>query len=200
MPNPNTGPFSPIAPLAPGGGGGGAWAAVGSRFTLGAPAATLLITGFDSTSLLWSVVFTKLRPVNNLATAKLDLRLGGSFPGDFLYEDHTQVSQSIQSTYSGTNGTGKEFIDIGGASAQGNDAGFPGHIQILIPDPGSTTERKIIQYSGITWTDTPRLRLIHGRGAHSTNLGALDAIELRYSAGNIAAGLTVDVYKLIPPA
>ncbi len=176
--------------------GGGSLTAVSSS-TLGAPAASLTITGIDSTSRLWDVNFTKLQPVTDGSAAELDLRLGGSFPGDFLYEDHTQVSQTIQSSYAGNNGTGREFINIGGFNGQANDTNFAAAIQVRIPDPGTTDERKVVQYSGYTWTTaaTPRIRMIHGRGAHTTNNGTLDAVRLTYSSGNIATGLVTDVYK-----
>lgn len=201
MPNPNTGPFSPITPFAAGGGGGGAWESVGSRFTLGSPAATLIISGFDNTSVLWMVLLNKLQPTVVSRQFQMEMRLGGSFPSDFRMHDHSMTQSSGQSAYAGQNAAGAERIRITAGNVT-NDAGFAGNLAILISNPGATDERKTLRYSGEIWLEaTPnRIQVVLGVGGHDTSNDVLDALKIRYNNDNIAAGLIVDLYKLIPPA
>lgn len=183
-----------------GGGGGGGLIPVSST-TLGSAAASVTISGFDSTSRLWLVVLSKLHPVTDNVFLEAEMRLGGSFPSDFKMQYHSNSTPANQSTYAAVNATGAERIALWGGTNQGNDAEFPGRLQILIPNPATTDERKVIQYSGSFWgtAAAPIIAFVEGRGGHGVLSSALDAFKIRYNSGNIAAGLISDVYKYDTP-
>lgn len=180
--------------------GGGGVVAV-SSVTLGSPAATLDITGFDATSRLWLLVLSQFQPVTSGSSPQALLREGGVFR-TANYEHHSDISPASQSTYAGSNGTSAAALDIGGFTAWSNSVGRAGQMFIWIQDPANTVTRKWIVAEGAHWNLLPRLTWIDHRGAYNpggAQTEAVDALRLLMTAGNIAAGLTADLFKFANP-
>lgn len=181
------------------GGGGGGVVAV-SSVTLGAPAATLDITGFDATSRLWLLVLSQFQPVNAGASPRALLREGGTFrTAD--YEHHTDISRANASGYAGSNALAATELEIGGFTGWNELAGRAGQMFVWIQDPANTVTRKWIVAEGAFYNSTPVLTWLNHRGAYNpaASTAAVDALRLQESAGNIAAGLTADLYKFANP-
>ncbi len=196
MPNPNTGPFSSIAGLA-----GAPVSAAGvvavSSASLGAPAASLDITGLDSTSRYWLLVLSLLQPVD-ASTPEALLNIAGAFQtADYQWK--CDISRADNSTYAGSNSANSTQIAIGANNIWQNAAGRAGQMSILIHNPAQTSDRKAIMFEGSWWNITPTLAFVDGRGAYNGANGALTAIRIRMSSGNIATGLVADLYKYNTP-
>lgn len=184
-----------VTPL---GGSGGGVVPV-SSVTLGAPAATLDITGFDATSRLWLLVLSQVQPVDASQSPRALLREGGVFrTAD--YEHHTQVSRANASTYIATNGVAEADLNIGGNTVWTNVVGRAGQMFIWIQDPANTVTRKWIVAEGAFYLTTV-LTWINHRSAYNpaATTAAVDALRLQMTSGSIAAGLTADLFKFANP-
>ncbi len=180
-----------------GGGGGGAGLIPVSSFTLGAAAASFDISGFDSSSRLWKLVLNKLQGVSSAAPRAL-LEIGGTFQTT-NYEHKTNIMRSDNSSYAGANAISSAELQIGGATSWVNTAGRAGQLELWFFNPAQTTDRKIITYIGSHFNGTPRLTHIDGRGSYHGGTGALTAIRIEMSTGNVQAGVIADLYKLDTP-
>jgi len=194
MPNPNTGPFSPIAGLASAPAGvGGAWEAV-SKTTLGADANPVDIVGLDDTAQLWEIRFRLWMAI--ASSFSLRIKTGGSFKTGFEYLFHIAQPKHTSASYAAVVSTGAEDrIKVSGLVAGATEARATQGI-IRIYDPGNIVSRKQIEINVGFFDSANALARVSGWGVWDNGNGAIDEIRF-FAAQDFAMGSEFALFKRI---
>jgi len=196
MPNPNSGPFSPLAPFAPAG-GGGAWEAV-SKTTLGAPTVNVDITGLDTTAELWLIRFRFWMATASDAAA-MRVRSGGTFQTS-AYRYHISRTRSNSGSYVGQVSDTDDRIRLpGNVASMVEGRSVEGHV--LIHDPGNAVSRKHVEiHAGFFEQAGNNLFNLWGHGIWDGGAGAVDQfrfLDESVSPGGFATGSQFALFKRI---
>ncbi len=190
MPNPNTGPFSPITPFAAGAGAAGALEAV-SKLTLGVNTNPVDIVGFDNTAQIWEIRFRLWMAV--AASIQLRIRTGGSFETGFDYLYHVMNGRDNVTTYGAVAPGANDRIQVSAIVVGATEArATQGVIKIF--DPGNTVSRKQIHMSIGMFDSTNRFFRVSGWGVWDGGVGAIDQLRF-FSAQDFASGSEFALFK-----
>ena len=188
MPNPNTGPFSPIAPLAPDGGGSGAQ-------TLLATLSPSAVASADFTSLIdgsFGAYRVVARDLTFSASTQLNLRvsIAAAFQaGGADYGWHNRRSQVDFATYLATIDSSDSVIQI--INATGTSAGEAYGFDLWLYNPAGTGLHKQIWWEGMGEAGATDFRRAGGFGAYKGGTGAIDGLRFLPLSGTFSGELAL---------